>query len=207
MSDIAKTTFVFLRHGEPVGGRIFRGSHDDPLTDLGWIQLKKSVANVLFDEIVSSPLKRCAEFAQLLHEKSGIPLNIDNNLKEMHLGDWEGLSVAQVNKRDAKALAAFWKAPHKNTPVNGEPFPNFEQRVLGAWERLNKKYTSTKQSKKVLVVCHAGVMMVLLKEWLKIPLENILCIKLNYASKIHVDVFHESYKLKPQIYIEHGYEL
>lgn len=206
MTELAKTTFIFLRHGEPVGGKIFRGSNDDPLTALGWQQLKQSVKELSFDEIISSPLKRCSEFAQAIHAELNIPLHIKNDLQEMHLGDWEGLSAAQVDKLDSKALGAFWQDPHSNTPPNGEPFSDFEKRILSTWESLNRQYLSTEQSKTLLVVCHAGVMMVLLKEILKIPMENILCLKLNYASKVRVEVYDASYGLKPQVYIEHGYE-
>lgn len=206
MTELAKTTFIFLRHGEPVGGKIFRGSTDDPLTDLGWEQLKKSVKELSYDEIISSPLKRCFEFAEHLRAELDIPLHIKDDLQEMHLGDWEGLSPAQVEVLDSKALGAFWASPHCNTPPNGETFHDFEKRILSAWDTLNQKYTTTEQSKTVLVVCHAGVMMVLLKEFLKIPMENILCIKLNYASKVRVEVYDAGYKLKPQVYIEHGYE-
>ena len=206
MTELAKTTFIFLRHGEPVGGKIFRGSTDDPLTELGWLQLNKSVKNISYDEIISSPLKRCFEFAESLRAELDIPLHIKDDLQEMHLGDWEGLSAAQVDKLDSKALGAFWESPHCNTPPNAETFIDFEKRILSAWDALNKKYSSTEQSKTILVVCHAGVMMVLLKELLKIPMENILCIKLNYASKVRVEVFDASYNLKSQVYIDPGYD-
>lgn len=206
MTDIAKTTFIFLRHGEPVGGKIFRGSTDDPLTENGWQQMHDSVKDLSYDEIISSPLKRCAEFSETLQNKMKLPLTINKNIQEMHLGNWEGLSAAQVEQLDAKALGAFWEAPHSNTPPNGEAFYDFEQRILNAWNTLYKKYSSIQESKTVLVVCHAGVMMVLLKEWLNIPIENILCIKLNHASKIRVEVYEASYNLKPQVYIDHGYE-
>lgn len=129
MTDIAKTTFIFLRHGEPVGGKIFRGSTDDPLTENGWQQMHDSVKDLSYDEIISSPLKRCVEFSETLQNKMKLPLTINKNIQEMHLGDWEGLSAAQVEQLDAKALGAFWEAPHSNTPPNGEAFYDFEQRI------------------------------------------------------------------------------
>lgn len=206
MTDINKTTFIFLRHGEPVGGEIFRGSTDDPLTELGWKQLNDSVINLSFDEIVTSPLKRCSAFAETLQKNLKLPLLVVDDFQEMHLGEWEGLSVEQVNKLDSNALGKFWSEPHKNPPPKGEAFSDFETRVLSSWSKLNKQYTHKERSSTVLVVCHSGVMMVLLKELLKIPMENILCIKLNYASKVRVEVYDASYSLKPQVYIEHGYE-
>lgn len=204
--DIPKTTFIFLRHGEPIGGKIFRGSTDDPLTDAGWKQMQKAVLNLVYDEIVSSPLKRCLEFSKQIQQETSLPLSVVDEIQELHLGDWEGLSVEQVEKIDAKALREFWAAPQCCTPPNAERFIDFEQRILSAFETLKGRYISNEESKTVLVVCHAGVMMVLLKSWLQLPIENILCLKLNYASKIRVELHDASYNLKPQIYIDHGYE-
>lgn len=205
MGELNKTSFIFLRHGEPIGGKKFRGSTDDPLTETGWQQMYAAVKELSFDEIASSPLKRCSEFAAKLQSQFNIPCHIQKDLQEMHLGIWEGLSPAQVEKLDKKALYAFWEDPIKNTPSSGECFLDFEHRILAVWEKMKAEYTSTTQSRTILVVSHSGVMMVLLKALLNIPMENILTIKLNFASKVRVEVFDESYQLKPQIYIEHGY--
>ena len=44
-----------LRHGTPVGGRMYRGNlFDDPLTKEGWDQMKSSVADLSFDNIATS---------------------------------------------------------------------------------------------------------------------------------------------------------
>ncbi len=205
MAELNKTSFIFLRHGEPVGGKKFRGSTDDPLTATGWQQMDAAVKDLSFDKIISSPLKRCAEFAEKLHLKTDIPYHVHNHLQEMHLGIWEGLTPAEVEKLDKKALYAFWQDPVKNTPPKAESFLDFEQRILTAWDKLKSEYLSTEQSRTILVIAHAGVMMVMLKSLLNIPMENILTIKLNFASKVRIEMFDESYLLNPQIYIEHGY--
>ena len=201
-----KQTFIFLRHGEPVGGKIFRGSSDDPLTEKGWQQMHKAVDSLSFDEIISSPLKRCAEFANKLANKSNRNLTINKKLKEMHLGDWEGWTVEQVAKQYPEALTAFWKQPHRNPPPNAERFTDFERRILTQWNSMQQTSTECLEEKTILVIAHAGVMMVLLKKLLNIPMENIYSIKLNYASKLRIETFGQSNSLKPQIYVEHGYE-
>ncbi len=205
MGELNKTSFIFLRHGEPVGGKRFRGSTDDALTKKGWQQMQAAVEGLSYDEIVSSPLKRCSEFTEKIQSQSDIPCHIHKDLQEIHLGTWEGLLPAQVEALDKKALYDFWDDPVKNTPPGAECFTDFESRVLSAWGKLKADYLTTTQSKTILVVSHAGVMMVLLKELLKIPMENILTLKLNFASKVRIEVFDESYQLKPQIYIDHGY--
>ncbi len=205
MGKLNKTSFIFLRHGEPVGGKRFRGSTDDALTKKGWQQMQTAVEGLSYDEIVSSPLKRCSEFSTKLQSQLDIPCRIHKGLQEIHLGEWEGLLPAQVEALDKDALYAFWEDPVKNTPPRAEAFSDFESRVLDAWDTLKENYISKQHSSQILVVSHAGVMMVLLKALLKIPMENILTLKLNFASKVRIEVFDESYQLKPQIYIDHGY--
>ncbi|VAW91961.1 Alpha-ribazole-5'-phosphate phosphatase [hydrothermal vent metagenome] len=205
MDELNKTSFIFLRHGEPVGGKKFRGSTDDVLTEKGWQQMQAAVKGLSYDEIISSPLKRCAEFSEKIQSQLGVPYQIHKDLQEIHLGEWEGLLPAQVEALDKKALYAFWDDPVKNTPPGAECFLDFEKRILTVWDKLKEGYISKQHSKEILVVSHAGVMMVLLKELLKIPIGNILTLKLNFASKVRIEVFDESYQLKPQIYIDHGY--
>ena len=51
-----------LRHGD-TGQRSYRGQLDDPLSTLGWSQLRAAIFGRSWDAIVTSPLRRCAEFA------------------------------------------------------------------------------------------------------------------------------------------------
>ncbi|MGO2393025.1 MAG: histidine phosphatase family protein, partial [Halomonas sp.] len=79
-SDATATTIDLLRHGEPVGGRMLRGSTDHPLSDAGWQQVKDAVmrhtveGHLPYDAIVTSPLMRCREFALWLGEEFDLPV-------------------------------------------------------------------------------------------------------------------------------------
>ena len=58
-----------LRHGETEQGGL-RGSLDDALTDKGWAQMRQAVAEAgPWEVLVSSPLQRCARFAEELGER------------------------------------------------------------------------------------------------------------------------------------------
>ena len=82
-----------LRHGEPVGGRRYRGQIDDPLSDKGWQEMRAAVVDKgPWDYIVYSPLGRCADYANELALKLDIPLTADPRLKEIGFGEWEGLT-------------------------------------------------------------------------------------------------------------------
>ena len=106
------TVIDLIRHGEPEGGQMFRGSKDDPLSDTGWQQMIAAIAEGdQWDAIVSSPMQRCQRFAQQLAEEHRIPLHIDKDLREIGFGEWEGLTAGQIQERYGDDLNHFWQDP------------------------------------------------------------------------------------------------
>ena len=103
------TVVDFLRHGEPVGGRRFRGCGvDDPLSDTGWEQMWRSVGErPRWSQLVSSPMLRCAGFAQALSERHDIPVHIDRRFREVGFGDWEGMSPDEFMSGRPEDYKAF----------------------------------------------------------------------------------------------------
>lgn len=146
-----------LRHGETEQGGL-RGSLDDALTDKGWAQMRSAVAGAgPWQVLVSSPLQRCARFADELGARLNLPVQREAALQELHFGDWEGRSAAQIMEDQADALGQFWADPYAFTPPNGEPVAAFAERVLAAVERLACQHAG----KRVLLVTHGGVMRLL----------------------------------------------
>lgn len=85
-----------LRHGETEQGGL-RGSLDDALTDKGWAQMRRAVADGgPWQVLVSSPLQRCGRFADELGAQLNLPVQREPALQELHFGDWEGQSAAQI---------------------------------------------------------------------------------------------------------------
>ena len=163
-----------LRHGETELGGGLRGSLDDALTPLGWAQMREAVkGGGPWDRIVSSPLQRCALFARELSAQLDIPLSFDKNLQELHFGAWEGQSAAALMQTDEQALGLFWADPYRFTPPQGEPVLEFSQRVLAAVTRLQQAHAG----ERVLVVCHGGVMKLLLAQARGLPREQLLNIQ------------------------------
>lgn len=148
---------VLLRHGEVQGGGRFRGGQDDPLSDTGWTQLRNAAAREPgLTHIVSSPSRRCAEFARTLAGKRGLQPALIDALGERRFGDWEGLAADQV---PAAELTRFWDDPVGYTPPGAEPFMDFRRRVLAAWQDLLQgHYPHT------LVLTHGGVLRVILAQ-------------------------------------------
>ena len=160
-----------LRHGETELGGGLRGSLDDALTTLGWTQMRGAVTGQgPWDRIVSSPLQRCALFARELSEQLDLPVSFDKDLQELHFGAWEGQSAAALMEADEQALGLFWADPYAFTPPDGEPVLEFSARVLSAVSRLQRDFAG----QRVLVVCHGGVMKLLLAQARGMPREQLL---------------------------------
>ena len=80
---------VLMRHGT-TGQPSYRGRLDDALSEQGWAQSRAAVAAERFDKVVSSTLRRCADFAQELGAARGLPLRPDARLVEYDFGAWQG---------------------------------------------------------------------------------------------------------------------
>ncbi len=168
-----------LRHGAVEGGNRFRGRTDDPLTAAGWDQMWAAVNNdVRWDGVVSSPLRRCTEFARALAQQRLIPLTLDARLAEMHFGTWEGRSAAELMSADPETLARFWDDPAAHAPPGAEPLACFAERVLEAWHGIVRDHPD----QQVLLVTHGGVIRVILCHVLRRPVERLLEFEVGHAA-------------------------
>ena len=123
-----------MRHGEPRGGRRYRGQVDDPLSEKGWQQMHSAVAQgCQWDCIITSPLSRCIEFAKVLANQYTIPLEVDDRLKEIGFGEWEGKTASELTQNDPDILKRFYSDPIKHRPHKAELLSDFQGRVVGSW--------------------------------------------------------------------------
>ena len=172
-------TLDLLRHGETELGGGLRGSLDDALTPVGWEQMRAAVQGQgPWDRIVSSPLQRCALFAQELAGQLALPVTFDKDLQELHFGAWEGQSAAALMETDADALGLFWADPYSFTPPQGEPVSDFSTRVLAAVARLHSAYAG----ERILLISHGGVMRLLLAQARGLPREQLLNVEVGHGA-------------------------
>lgn len=196
----AATTVDLLRHGEPAGGVKFRGHTDDPLSELGWEQMRAATENSgRWEAIVSSPLRRCAEFAASLAERRGIPLELEPRFKEIGFGQWEGRSAEELMRQDPRALERFWQEPLSNAPPGGENLDAFMARVLAAWNDLLARHAG----KQVLVVGHGGVNRVIICHALQMPPNNLFRLEMPLAGLSRLRMHASGGQLLPQL-VFHG---
>ncbi|MCK4587145.1 MAG: alpha-ribazole phosphatase family protein [Gammaproteobacteria bacterium] len=149
------TVVDFLRHGEPVGTSTYRGNGvDDPLSEKGWSQMWDAVGNHCpWNVIFTSPLSRCRAFADALGERYEVPVQVDERLKEVGFGAWEGRTREEIKESNLAEYEAFYRDPVNQRPEGAEPLDVFFQRVASVYDDVAKKYTG----KHVLFVTHAGV--------------------------------------------------
>ena len=174
------TQIDVIRHGEPVGGRRYRGHGvDDPLTEAGWQQMWDAVEhNPGWTHIATSPLVRCKDFAQALSEKLGIGISIDDRLKEIGFGAWEGLTPEEILATDSNALNHFYADPINNRPEGAEPLQTFSKRVWHAYNDL----VNTHAGQHVLIIGHAGVVRAITANTLCMPLDDVYSnLKIEYG--------------------------
>jgi len=155
MSGTHTTIIDFMRHGEPVGGRKYRGQIDDPLSEKGWGQMWAAVSgDAPWQVIVSSPLIRCRAFAEALAQDRGLPLTLEPRLQEVAFGVWEGKTAAEITAQDPGRVFNFKRDPVAWRPESAESLKDFRARVSEAFENLAQTYAG----QHVLVVAHAGVL-------------------------------------------------
>ena len=166
-----------LRHGTPVGGRMYRGNlFDDPLTKEGWDQMKSSVKNLSFDAIATSPMKRCSEFADYISKKSKIPYLIIEDFKEIGFGDWQVKTSHQIGE---EIVERFKNDPINNPINNAENLYDFQKRVIKSYlEILN----NLNPKNKLLIIAHAGVIRIIKSYILKLPIEKMFTMNIKSGS-------------------------
>ena len=127
---------VLWRDGQPdlnVQVRI-QGSQDFPLNDVGRAQAAAIAAEIAALEpvrILSSPLSRAADTAQCVSDLMGIPVELDERLRERDYGQWEGLSRDEIFERDPEQFEV-WRDGGQPVGLGIEPNTIVGARVAAA---------------------------------------------------------------------------
>jgi alpha-ribazole phosphatase len=159
-------TLDLMRHGEPVGGRRYRGQTDDPLSEQGWAQMRAACGLIApWSRIVTSPLLRCRAFAEELAAQRGLPLYFENRFKEIGFGVWEGKTALDIEREAPGTLVRFKTDPLHKRPDGAEPLADFYARVAAGLGEILAHH----DGEHVLVVCHAGVIRMALAYALESP--------------------------------------
>lgn len=149
----------FLRHGETSWNREGRlqGQRDIPLNDLGRAQAETAgirlaaLAPVADLPWIVSPLDRTRRTAELAREGAGLPAEgyaLDDRLKEITFGRWEGLTWPEVRKADPAGAAKREIDKWGFAPPGGESYAMLVERIRPWIDALESP---------CVVVAHGGV--------------------------------------------------
>ncbi len=187
-NEFSTTTIDLLRHGECEGGRIFRGATDVPLLPGGFAKMRQACnfADEKWDHVISSPLNRCRQFAKSLANQDDLTLSIEDDIREMSFGDWDGREIESVWQDSEAKMEAWSHDPSMNTPPNGEPIGDVLARVIQFYSELLRNH----KSKHILVVTHGGIIRVMLAHILNMPMSCVNRFDVPYASLSRFAVYH-----------------
>ncbi|MEM7436774.1 MAG: histidine phosphatase family protein, partial [Myxococcota bacterium] len=143
-----------VRHGESVSNAagVWQGQGDSPLNDKGRTQaeaLGQALSGHTWDLAVSSDLSRAAETGRAV-----LPdLELDAAWREIHVGDWEGLTMDEVFKRYPEQIEAL-KRRETFAVGGGESWPEVFARADGALRDLRARLP---EGGRAIVFTHGGI--------------------------------------------------
>ncbi|MBR3132628.1 MAG: histidine phosphatase family protein [Clostridia bacterium] len=140
-----------VRHGQTdwnLEGKL-QGSTDVILNDNGRNQvscLSERLKDIDFGIIISSPLKRAMETAQIINKEKKLEIVVFDDLKERSFGSFEGKVYPDIS--------AFWDYERDYNENGVESVKTMLNRVFNAMDSIISEY----KDKDVLIVAHACVM-------------------------------------------------
>jgi probable phosphoglycerate mutase len=191
------TTLVLVRHGatELTASKRFSGglaSSNPGLTDEGRAQVREvaewlSPIGEAVDVVVTSPVRRTRESAEILAERLEVPLREEPGFAEMEFGTWDGMTFEEVQQQRADEITSWLGSLDVAPGGGGESFRDVEKRVLDGLSRVLEEHAG----ETVVVVSHVTPIKVLVAHAVEAPLESLFRMELSTASVSVVSFFGE----------------
>ena len=170
---------VMLRHGQTAYNFDSRmqGQLDTDLTDLGRDQAVAAAEALAKHQplrIVSSDLRRAYDTAVALQERTGLPVHADERLRETHLGDWQGMTHAEIDVSAPGARLA-WRDDPRWAPHGGENRVDVANRsvpVVAELLAVESGWGANDSARPVVLVAHGGLIAALSAALLGLPVES-----------------------------------
>ncbi|MBQ6381467.1 MAG: histidine phosphatase family protein [Clostridia bacterium] len=127
--------FYVIRHCEAMGNRekIFQGTHDGEVSELGKLQLdylSLCFRNEAIDSIYSSSRKRALATARAVNLYHHLDIQIDDRIMEINAGEWEGKAFSTFPKLFPKEMYLWDYEPYRFVAPNGESMQQVYDRMV-----------------------------------------------------------------------------
>lgn len=150
-----------IRHGQTVWNkeRKLQGSTDIELTEEGRKMASLTghgLRGIPFDKVFSSPLKRAYVTASLIHAESNVTIEIDERIREVSFGEYEGLNVDEMLNNEACGFYHFFDKPELyRAAEHGETLGDV---ILRGKEFIEDKILPLEgKAQRVMIVAHGAM--------------------------------------------------
>jgi alpha-ribazole phosphatase len=164
---------LLCRHGQTGfnASLRFQGQMDEPLSDLGRQQAKllaRRLAGEPVGAAYASDLERARETAELALAGRPVPLRLDERLREIAFGRWEGMTFAEIKDKYPDDVAARERDRVHYAIPGGESLQQLGERVRGFLEDVLPQH----EGQHLLVIAHGGTVNAILSTLLNIPMTS-----------------------------------
>lgn len=137
----ARRRVIIWRHGQTThnAAGIWQGHLDTDLSETGREQARRAAAVLATlepDLVWSSDLRRAADTAAELAALTGLHVRRDPRLREIHVGQWQGLTAAEVTRRYPNVQEALARGEDPPRGVTGETVAQVAERGAQALAQL-----------------------------------------------------------------------
>jgi|SRR5688572_4427107 len=151
-----------VRHGQTAASREnrFSGSLDPPLTQVGEAMAEafaRAYAPLTWNAIYTSPMLRTRQTAEALSRRTGVEVTVDDGLKEIEYGEWEGLRQDEVRTRWPDAFE-YWAS---DVASRGTPGGETAFHVAARAMRIVEAIRSRHERGNVMLVSHKATLRII----------------------------------------------
>lgn len=159
--------WIWLRHGQTEANEQGRylGHTESPFTDRGKAHIEQAVEalnGLQASRLYTSDLGRCQAMASAIGDKLQLTPIVEPALRELHFGQWEGLTYDEIVERDRSLVFRWYDAPLHERPPGGETLVELGQR-FDPW--LEKALLAAAPEDTIVVVTHGGPLRWLLSRY------------------------------------------
>jgi len=196
MTDIhssQRLRLYLIRHGEvedAKDGKVF-GQRDVALSDRGRDQSRRLADKLASEPLIavySSDLQRASQAAKLIAAPHGLKFQQSAAWREIDMGQWEGLTLSDLQKQDAESVKRLFEEPESFQYAHGESFLAFETRIRKAFNELRSMH----EDGEIVLVTHGGVARAIIGTALEMPMRTWLRLAQGYGCLNVLDWYGEN---------------